>query len=121
VVPAPPDPEATEKRAAVIELAVLGAVPSDLLVALAVGGIAAYVVTDDQPVDGAAAIYAPGATVDAIRVLTTHAIPIVTDADAGDVARLTHLVRAGAADVIPRPVTAEDLARRITRATRRRG
>ena len=121
MVPAPRGSEATEERDAPIELAVVGAVPSDLLVALAVAGIAAYAVTDDQPVDGAAAIYAPGATVDAVRALASHGISIVTDADVGDVSRLTQLVRAGAADVVTRPVTAEDLARRVTRATRRRG
>jgi len=109
----------TTAPGAAIEVALIGSVAADLLVGLAVNGIAAFVVSDEQPATGARAIYAPGASVDAVRALSGHGVPIVTDTRAGDVARLTELVRAGAAEVVTQPAGAEELARRIGRAVRR--
>lgn len=103
-----------------IVVAVLGALEGDLVVALAVNGIVAYIVSDDQPIAGAHAIFAPLATPEALAELKRiHGLPVVTDTTPSDVARLPALLRAGVDEVLPRPVRAEDLARRLARAVKK--
>jgi len=101
------------------EIGVVGAVAPELLLGLSANGFAAFAVTDETPVeDRTRALFAPGATEDAIAALTRHRIPVVTDADRGDVARLSAMLRAGAADVVLRPVGAAELARKLQRLVR---
>ncbi len=113
------DPARAPAAADAVEVAIVGAVPADLMVGLAVNGVAPFAAGDEQPIDGARAVYAPGATPGEVTVLVAHGLPVVTDARPGDVARLAALVRAGAAEVLPRPATASELARRLLRAVRR--
>lgn len=108
-----PEPE-------VAEVAVVGTIPPELLVGLSVSGLAPYVVNEEQPLADAAAVYAPGIDAARARELAATGVPLVTDTDAADVARITELLRAGAAEVIARPVTAEELSRRLLRVLRRR-
>lgn len=99
------------------EVAIVGAAPVDLMVALAAAGIQAYAVTETQTAKGAAAIWAPGATPERVAELSGVA-PVVTDMEPSDVARLAELVRAGVSEVVPKPVASEELARKLRRAIR---
>jgi serine/threonine protein kinase len=45
--------------------------------------------------------------------------PVVADADPKDMARIADLLRAGVLDVVPRPITAEELVRRLRRVAKR--
>jgi serine/threonine-protein kinase len=101
------------------ELAVCGAIESELIVALAAAGIVAFAIEEGETLAGVSAIYAAGASIEEIARLAKSGVPVIADADPGDVARLTGLMRAGAADVAPRPVIAAELARRIARVGRR--
>lgn len=112
--PAPPPP--TDH-----EVAVVGEVGPELLLALAANAIAAYVVSDEQPVDDAVAVFAPGASVERVASLAAAGAPVVTDTDAADMARISALLRAGASEVVVRPVGGDELARRLLRAIRKRG
>ncbi len=104
-----------------LEVGVVGAVDAALLLGLRANGILAFAVRDDEPADDAtAALYAPGADPDAVRALAAEGRPVVAAADRGDVAALSALLRAGAADVVLRPVDAADLARKLRRVGRAR-
>lgn len=122
----PPRTEAQGTEASVVDaadtivVAVLGALEGDLVVALAVNGIIAYIVSDEQPIEGAHAIFAPQLSPDALAALKReHGLPVVTDTLPSDVARLPALLRAGVDEVLPRPVRAEELARRVARAVKK--
>lgn len=45
--------------------------------------------------------------------------PVVADADPKDMARIADLLRAGVLDVVPRPIAAEELVRRLRRVAKR--
>jgi DNA-binding NarL/FixJ family response regulator len=101
-------------------VAVIGELEGDLVVALAVNGIVAYIVSDEQPIEGAHAIFAPQLSPEALGALKReHGLPVVTDTLPSDVARLPALLRAGVDEVLPRPVRAEELARRVARAVKK--
>ncbi len=101
-------------------VAVIGELEGDLVVALAVNGIVAYIVSDEQPIEGAHAIFAPQLSPVALGALKReHRLPVVTDTLPSDVARLPALLRAGVDEVLPRPVRAEELARRVARAVKK--
>ena len=53
-----------------------------------------------------------------MRALAEAGPPVLTDADRGDLGRLTAMLAAGAADVVLRPVSAAELARKLLRAAR---
>ncbi len=90
-----------------IVVAVVGELEGDLVVALAVN-------------TGAHAIFAPGLAPAALAALKTeHGIPVVTDTSSAEPARLGALLRAGLDEVLPRPVRAEELARRLGRAVKK--
>lgn len=72
----------------------------------------------DLPTD-AAGIYAPEATPEELERLAERDLPLLTNADASDVARLAALVELGVDEVIPIPVKPEELARRALRAIKR--
>lgn len=116
---APEQPTVRDEDAIVV--AVVGALEGDLVVALAVNGIVAFIASDEQPIAGAHAIFAPGLAPEALAELkTAHGIPVITDTSSEEPARLGALLRAGLDEVLPRPVRAEELARRLARAVRKR-
>jgi serine/threonine-protein kinase len=102
-----------------IEVAILGEVDPDLWVALAANDIVAWAASGESRLS-AALVYAPRATVGEVLALGRAGHVVVTDTDADDMARIGALVAAGAAEVVVRPVAADDLARRLTRVARRR-
>ena len=71
--------------------------------------------TRDAPTTGAIA-YAPGSTLDDLKAMVARGICVVTDVDVDDIVGITDRLRAGVADVVTRPVRADDLARKIRRA-----
>jgi serine/threonine protein kinase len=101
-------------------LAIARPVSPDLLVALAANGIVPYVVTPDEDLAGAAVVYLPDGTVAEVTSLAGEGHAIVTDTDAEDIDRIAALVRAGASEVVVKPVRPEDLARRVIRAAKKR-
>jgi CheY-like chemotaxis protein len=103
-----------------IVVAVIGALEGDLSVALAANGIVPFIVSEEQPVAGAHAIFAPLLTPEELAELKSqHRLPIVTDTGRDDPTRLPAVLRAGVDEVLPRPVRAEELARRVARAVRK--
>jgi len=102
-----------------IEVAIVGSVDPDLLVGLAANGMAAYVVSSDQPISGARVIFAPEASLGQVAELVRTGVPVVSDTDAADMERISALLRLGADEVIVRPVATEELARRVLRAVRK--
>ena len=128
--PGPPDAHAgsrettdvrhTSPRADAVQLAVIGALEGDLALGLAASGVQAYIVTPEQAVAGADAIYAPGASAAVLESLRSHGIPVLSDAAPGALDRVTELLRAGVREVLMTPVNADDLARKTWRAARAR-
>lgn len=102
------------------EVAVVGSLVGDVALALATNSLHLFIVSNDQPVAGASAIFAPGADLATLeRLRKEHAIPIVADASPHDAARVPALLRAGIDDVVMTPVRAEELARRLWKLIRR--
>ncbi|MCB9594112.1 MAG: serine/threonine protein kinase [Sandaracinaceae bacterium] len=119
MVDAAPRPEPAPSDT--VEIGVVGAVPPSLLIGLSANGFAAFVVSADAAIGAETrALFAPNATEAEIAALAVHGLPVITDADRGDAARLPATLRAGAADVVLRPVTAAELARKLARVVRRR-
>jgi serine/threonine protein kinase len=100
-------------------LAVVGALSGDLSLALSANGLQAFIVSEDQPLEGAEAIYAPEATSETLSELVATGVPVITDLTAGDMDRMTVLLRVGVTEVVDRPVRADGLARKVWRAIRR--
>jgi hypothetical protein len=115
-------PSARAPGDAAIELGVIGSVDASILVGLGANGIAAFTVTDAEPVaPETRVIYAPDASEEEIaRAHAAWGLPVVTSIERDQTSRLRGLMRAGAADVAVRPVTAADLARRVRRLARDR-
>ncbi len=109
-------PRATEESSG--EVAVVGTLSAELLLALGAEGLHAFVVTDDEPLESVDVVFAPGASSEQVQALVSHA-QVVTDADPSDVTRLGAMIRAGAVEVVPKPIDASDLVRRLRRALRR--
>ena len=101
-----------------LQLAVVGQLIGNLVLGLGANGVIAYIVSDAQPIAGADAIYAPGAEPARLRELSSHGVPVVSDVAAGDMNRVTRLLRAGVSEVVHRPVRSEDLAGKVLRAVR---
>jgi len=112
VAAAPPSlpPEALP----VTELAVRveGPLDADVGHTLLTNGIA---VTETAPL-----IVALDQSIEALVALVGSGV-VVADTEPADMARIADLLRAGVAEVVPRPVRAEDLIRRIRRIARRMG
>ncbi|MCB9595760.1 MAG: serine/threonine protein kinase [Sandaracinaceae bacterium] len=103
-----------------VEVAVIGRMQGDLVLGLGANGLIPFVVSEDQPIAGAAAIFAPGVELDELRRLrSTETVPIVTDADAKDMTRIAELVTVGVDEVVPRPATTAQISHKIWRAIRR--
>lgn len=123
MVPAPEGGRATESirpGGDPAEVAVIGPMQGDLVLGLGANALIPFVVSDEEPVAGAAAIFAPGAAPEDLRALrAAHAVPIVTDAEPKDMARIAELVSIGVDEVVPRPATSTEIAQKIWRAIRR--
>ncbi len=103
-----------------VEVAIVGSMAGDLALGLGANGLVPYVVSDETPIEGAAAIYAPGSSVEALRALrAAHGVPLVTDAEPKDMARIAELVGIGVDEVVPRPATSGQIAHKLWRAIRR--
>ena len=107
-----PGPGAT----GLLDVAYLGP-PADeaLTLGLAANGLALRPF-DQTP---ARAVFAPGLSPDELAVLCRAGVPIITDAPKGDLARLSALLRSGAADVVVTPSDPEEVARKLARAIRK--
>ncbi|MBX3274347.1 MAG: serine/threonine protein kinase [Sandaracinaceae bacterium] len=113
-------PAAPPARPDEIEVGIVGAVRPELLLGLGANGFTPFAVGPDAPIGPATrALYAPSASPEEVRALAAGGVPVVTDAERGDGARLTALLRAGAADVVLSPVGAAELAKKLTRVLRR--
>ena len=99
-------------------VAFLGTLDLALETALAANGIEAIEARDGIPSD-VSAVFAPGAPDETIEALVVTGIPVVVDAPAGNVDRLTELLRLGVSEVCPDDASGADLARKLSRAIRR--
>ncbi len=90
--------------------------PADAALA-ALLGEAQVVVHTRAPMAGELA-YAPGIDLAALQALATSGVRVVTDLAATDVGALVQRLRAGAADVVTRPVRADDLVHKLHRLAR---
>ena len=124
VEPPPDSPTLTDFRAEAsvsqsLAVAEVGEVGEDLRVALAANGLSATSCPEVGEGTSAAAIYAPGLSPEQLRELARTGLPLLSDTDPSDMRRIAALVRAGVDDVVPRPVRAEELARKLWRALRK--
>jgi len=113
------------------QVAVLGSLDRDHVIGLSTHGLVAYVAEllpapgapyrlVTRNIEGASAIWAPDVDPDELaRLKTEWNLPVLTDVAVGDSARLTNLLRAGAAEVLSRPVAPDDLARKLLRAIKK--
>ena len=113
------------------QVAVIGQLDRDHVIGLATHGLVAYVAemhpedgvpyrTVSRDIDGADAVWAPEIEPEEIaRLKAEWRKPVLTDVLPGDSVRLTNLLRAGAAEVLSRPVAPDDLARKLLRAIKK--
>ena len=113
------DPGRTGAGSDLTPLAVVGALEGDLSIGLVANGLLPFIVSDHQPLSGADAVFAPGASPEALAELAKIGLPLVTDSDKGDMNRITALLKAGVQEVVHRPVKTDDLARKVWRAIRK--
>jgi serine/threonine protein kinase len=104
--------ELTLDDASAIALAVVGDVDEELRLALATCAIRVTGAEDAA----AAAIYAPGASLERLGALAAGGRPVIADVEPGDFAALAARVRAGCRDAVTRPVRPSELARKVRRA-----
>ena len=104
-----------------ISVATLGPLDQDLTIGLAANGIQAVPIGDaDAEVPlGVRAVFAPDARPSEVEALTETGLPVLTDANASDIDRLAKMLRAGASEVVIRPCSPEETARKIWRAVRK--
>lgn len=96
----------------------LGPLSLDTETTLAANGVEALAATDGIPTD-VDAVFAPAASLETIEGLVVAGLPLVADAPAGDVDRLTELLRLGVAEVCPEEASVAELARKLVRVIRR--
>ena len=113
-------PMAPARGEASKRVAWVGALDSGVETTLAANGIEAIEAADGIPSD-VDAVFVPGASLETIEALVITGLPLVADAPAGDVDRLTALLRLGVAEVCPVEAGAAELARKLTRVIRRSG
>ncbi len=120
----PPTSQATtlqEETGGEAEVAVIGSLQGETALALAMNSLRLYIVSDEQPIADAAAIFAPGADLASLVALRAahRGVPIVTDASPSDAERVPALLRAGIDDVVMLPTRPEELGRRLWKLIRR--
>ncbi len=102
------------------DVAVVGALEGEIALVLAMNSLRLFIVSAEQPVADASAIFAPGADLKTLVALRAeHKIPIITDASPRDATRVPELLRAGIDDVVMQPARPEDLARRLWKLIRK--
>jgi hypothetical protein len=103
------------------EIAVVGTLEGETVLALAMNSLRLFIVSPEQPIAGADAIYAPGADLPSLVALRAAfpKTPIVTDASASSPERVPALLRARIDDVVMLPVRPEELGRRLWKLVRR--
>jgi serine/threonine-protein kinase len=104
-----------------IAIATVGTIDEELKIGLAANGIQIVPIqngTGDVPL-GVLAVFAPWADASQVSALAETGLPVLSDADASDIQRLTELLRAGAAEVVIRPCSPESTARLVWRAVRK--
>ncbi len=107
-----PASDARRTDASALEVGVVGrSLDAELVVALASNGISAF------PGE-AALVFAPAASPERVAELVARAA-VVSDASPDDIERMRALLAAGALEVVPLPLRAEELARRLQRAARK--
>lgn len=89
-------------------------------IGLAAQGMHAYIADGDGAFEGASAIWAPHVSTEELaRLAALTKLPVLSDIAAGETERLAALLRAGAAEVLVRPVKVEELAKKLARAIRK--
>ncbi len=113
---AAPSSAAPPAAAATPVLAVrwVGPLDPDLVLALASNSIEA---TTDGSTGPGTVVYAPGATPTELAALVEGGARVVTDVAVDDIQGLTSRLRAGVVDAVIRPVRADDLVRKLRRAS----
>lgn len=109
------------QSAQALELGVIGRLDASVVLGLSATGIAAFAVSDEEPIGASTAVlFAPDASEAEIARLSKSGPPVLAALDCSDLPRLSAMLRAGAADVVLRPFSAADLARKIRRVARDR-
>lgn len=105
-------PQHRASDADLLEVGVVGAtLDAELVVALASNGIVVF--PGEAPL-----VFAPRASPERIATLAASSA-VVSDAAPTDIERMRSLLAAGALEIVPRPLRAEELARRLQRAARK--
>ena len=105
-------------------VALLGVEPQrGLTVACAANGLALMLARDEAALDGpdargVVAIFAPDADAETVARLAQRGVPVLAAGVKGDMERIVELLRAGAAEVVPSPVTPETLVPKLVRAVK---
>jgi serine/threonine-protein kinase len=101
-------------------LAVIGSLEEPVKRALATNGLRAVERTATEArVEGAVAVFAPGASLEQLAELAGAGLPVLTDAESADMGRISELLAIGIDDVVPLPHQGEELARKVWRAIRK--
>jgi len=101
-------------------IAVIGELADGQAIGLSSHGLHAFIAADDEALAGASAVWAPNlAPAELARLAPLVKLPVLSDVTAGDNERLAALLRAGAAEVLARPVRVEELAKKLARAIRK--
>ncbi len=119
--PASQQPTLQDESGGEAEVAVVGTLEGELVLALAMNSLRLFIVSPEQPIAGAEAIYAPRADLASLALLrAAHPkTPIVTDAAPKDAERVPALLKARIDDVVMMPVRPEDLGRRLWKLIRK--
>ena len=105
-------------------VALLGVEPQrGLTVACAANGLQLMLARDEAALDGpdargVVAIFAPDADAETVARLAQRGVPVLAAGVKGDMERIVELLRAGAAEVVPSPVTPETLVPKLVRAVK---
>ncbi len=93
---------------------VVGDLADDVLSGLVSNGISTIRFTGDTSAIAAVLAVAPSA--EALAPLTATGLPVVVACDTSDMSNVTAMLRAGVSDVVPTPVDAAGVARKLWRA-----
>jgi len=103
-----------------LDVCVRGELDSELVLAMATNGIRLIALADGAPVPGDCGIvFAPGAEPATVAAEAQSHAAVVTDTDIRDSDRIVALIRAGADDVVARPLDPGALARKLRSLARR--